>query len=56
MHVIVYLFLTRLADNGIGHEGVRMLAEPLGKLTSLRNLDLGSAVAAILLEWGWCCV
>ncbi len=43
----MFLFLTRLADNGIGDEGVRMLAEPLGKLTALRKLDLGGTVSAV---------
>jgi hypothetical protein len=42
-----FLFLTRLAANDIGDEGLRMLAEPLGKLTALRELDLGGTVLAI---------
>ncbi len=40
MQHIAFLFLTRLAGNGIGDEGARMLAEPLGKLTALQQLDL----------------
>ncbi len=52
----LYLFLTRLADNDIGDEGARMLAEPLGKLTALQHFDLGSAVSAVLLDSLRCCV
>ncbi len=50
MHDIGFLFLTRLADNDIGDEGARMLAEPLGKLTALQKLDLRGTVSAILLD------
>ena len=49
MHDIGFLFLTRLADNGIGVEGARMLAEPLGKLTALLQLGLACTVSAFLL-------
>ncbi len=35
------LFLSRLADNKIGDEGAGRLAEPLGKLTALLELNLG---------------
>jgi hypothetical protein len=45
----LFLLLTRLADSGIGDEGARVLAEPLGKLTALEQLDLGGTVSAILL-------
>ncbi len=48
----LYLFLTRLADNSIGDEGARVLAEPLGKLTALERLDLSSTLPAFLC----CCV
>ena len=34
------LFLSRLAGNKIGAEGAGRLAEPLGKLTALQELDL----------------
>jgi hypothetical protein len=40
-----------LAGNGIGAEGAGKLAEPLGKLTALQTLDLGSAVLLF-----FCCV
>ncbi len=46
----LYLFLTRLAGNGIGDEGARVLAEPLGKLTALEQLNLRSAVSAVLVD------
>ncbi len=45
----LYLFLTRLAGNGIGVEGARVLAEPLGKLTALERLDLSCTFIVILL-------
>jgi hypothetical protein len=38
------LFLSRLAGNGIGVEGAGRLAEPLGKLTALQELDLRGTV------------
>jgi hypothetical protein len=38
------LFLSRLADNKIGVEGAGRLAEPLGKLTTLQELNLQSTV------------
>jgi hypothetical protein len=44
------LFLTRLADNGIGSEGARMLAGPLGKLTALEQLDISGSAATVLLD------
>ena len=50
MHDIEVLFLTRLADNGIGVEGARMLAEPLGKLTALQQLNLSGTISAVLLD------
>ena len=34
------LFLSRLAGNEIGAEGAGRLAEPLGKLTALQELNL----------------
>jgi hypothetical protein len=34
------LYLSRLAGNQIGDEGAVRLAEPLGKLTSLQELNL----------------
>ena len=40
----LWLFLSRLAENGIGDEGAGRLAEPLGKLTALRELSLSSTV------------
>jgi hypothetical protein len=36
------LYLSRLADNKIGDEGAGRLAEPLGKLTALQELNLSS--------------
>ena len=33
--MMVCLFLSRLAGNGLGAEGVKILLEPLGKLTAL---------------------
>ena len=44
----LWLFLSRLADNGIGAEGAGRLAEPLGKLTALQKLDLSCTVWAAL--------
>ena len=38
------LFLSRLADNKIGDEGAGRLAEPLGKLTALQELNLMGTV------------
>ncbi len=49
MHDIEVLFLTCLAGSFIGDEGARMLAEPLGKLTALQQLDLGGTVSFVLL-------
>ncbi len=46
----LFLFLTRLAGNSIGVESARMLAEPLGKLTALTQLDLRGTVSAVLLD------
>jgi hypothetical protein len=46
----VQLFLNHLSGNRIGDEGARMLAEPLGKLTALRQLYLGGTVSAVLLD------
>jgi hypothetical protein len=37
-----------LAGNHIGCEGAGQLAEPLGKLTALRILNLESAVCSVL--------
>ena len=34
------LFVSRLAGNKIGDEGAGRLAEPLGKLTALQELNL----------------
>ena len=56
VHDCFLLCLSHFAVNFIGDEGASILAEPLGKLTLLQNLDLGSAIAAVLLDWGWCCV
>ncbi len=44
MRGVCVLFLSRLAGNEIGAEGVWRLAEPLGKLTALQHLDLGGTV------------
>jgi hypothetical protein len=38
------LFLSRLAGNGIGDEGAGRLAEPLGKLTALQELNISCTV------------
>ncbi len=38
------LVMSRLADNEIGAEGAGRLAEPLGKLTALRELNLTCTV------------
>ena len=38
------LFLSLLAGNEIGDEGAGRLAEPLGKLTALQELNLSSMV------------
>jgi hypothetical protein len=38
--MLVALFLSRLAGNNIGDEGAGRLAEPLGKLTALQELNL----------------
>ncbi len=38
------LFLSRLAGNKMGAEGAGRLAEPLGKLTALQELDLACTV------------
>jgi hypothetical protein len=46
----LFLFLTRLADNRIGVEGAKVLAEPLGKLTALEQLYLQGTVSAVLLD------
>ena len=40
----LWLFLSRLAGNKIGDEGAGRLAEPLGKLTALRELNLSGTV------------
>jgi hypothetical protein len=47
MHDICSLFLTRLAVNCLSDEGARMLAEPLGKLTALQQLNLWGTVSAV---------
>ncbi len=41
---LVVVSQSRLADNGIGDEGAGRLAEPLGKLTALQELDLSGTV------------
>ena len=41
------LFLSRLAGNEIGAEGAGRLAEPLGKLTALQELDLRGAACCV---------
>jgi hypothetical protein len=38
------LFLSWLAGNSFGDEGAGRLAEPLGKLTALKELNLGGTV------------
>jgi hypothetical protein len=38
------LFLSRLAANEMKAEGAGRLAEPLGKLTALQNLNLAGTV------------
>ena len=40
----LWLFLSGLAGNHIGAEGAGRLAEPLGKLTALQELDLERTV------------
>ena len=47
--MVVFLILSRVAVNKLGAEGARVLAEPLGKLTSLQTLVLDSTLAVILL-------
>jgi len=42
------LFLSRLADNKILAAGAGSLAEPLGKLTALQQLDFRSTLACVL--------
>ncbi len=42
--VVFVFYFSRLAVNGIGAEGAGRLAEPLGKLTALQHLDIGSTV------------
>ncbi len=44
MRSVCVLFLSLLAGNEIGAEGAGRLAEPLGKLTALEWLNLGSTV------------
>jgi hypothetical protein len=44
MRSVCVLFLSLLAGNEIGTEGAGRLAEPLGKLTALQHLKLGSTV------------
>ncbi len=45
--MFLFLYLSRLAGNGLGAEGAGRLEEPLGKLTALRELDLRSTVAGV---------
>ena len=42
--VLFALFVSRLAGNEIGAEGAGRLAEPLGKLTALQELNLRGTV------------
>ncbi len=42
------LFVSVLAGNGIGAEGAGRLAEPLGNLTALRELNLRGTVWNVL--------
>ena len=44
---MMFWFLIRLAGNEIGVEGARHLAEPLGKLTALQQLQLYGMAAAV---------
>jgi hypothetical protein len=42
------MLLSRLAGNHMGDEGAGMLAEPLGKLTALQQLNLRGTVSGLL--------
>ena len=46
-NVFLFLYLSRLAGNGLGAEGAGRLEEPLGKLTALQKLDLSCTVAGV---------
>ena len=46
-NVFLFLYLSRLADNGLGAEGAGRLEGPLGKLTALRELYLARTVAGV---------
>ena len=46
--VFLFLYLSRLAGNNIGAEGVGRLEEPLGKLTALQKLDLSGTLAGVI--------
>jgi hypothetical protein len=47
MHVVA-MFLSHLAGNELCDEGSIILAEPLGKLTSLEELNLACTSAAFV--------
>ena len=50
------LYLTRMAVNGFGPEGARVLSEPLSKLTALQQLNLGGKIFILFLfARGVCC-
>ena len=50
------LFLTRMSDNDFGPDGARVLSEPLGKLTALQQLNLGSKIFILFsFAMGVCC-
>ena len=45
--MFLFLYLSRLAGNGLGAEGAGRLEEPLGKLTALQKLYLSSTLAGV---------
>ena len=49
------LLLSCHAENYVGAEGARVLAEPLGKLTLLRELNLGGVCTLAGLFRDWTC-
>jgi hypothetical protein len=47
-------FLTRCSENNFGPEGAEVLAEPLGKLSALKILDLaGKIVVVMVVKYFW---
>jgi hypothetical protein len=45
------LSLTRVSDNGFRFAGARALSVPLGQLTALQQLDLGSNICILIFIW-----